>query len=138
LAGTRPGVRLLIAGPGDPDEVWRQLPPELVRRVEVLGQVSDADKARMLRSVDVYVAPNTGGESFGIVLLEAMAAGTPVLASDLEAFRAVLGDGAAGRLFANGDATDLAVKAGALLDDAAGRASLAAVGKTTARRYDWS
>ena len=128
LAATRPGLRLLIAGPGDPDEVWRQLPPELVRRVELLGQVSDADKARMLRSVDVYVAPNTGGESFGIVLLEAMAAGTPVLASDLEAFRAVLGDGDSGRLFANGDADDLAAKAGDLLDDPAARASLAALG----------
>jgi len=138
LAVTRPGLRLLIAGPGDPDEVWRELPPELVGRVELLGQVSDADKARMLRSVDVYVAPNTGGESFGIVLLEAMAVGTPVLASDLEAFRAVLGDGDSGRLFANGDAADLAAKAGDLLDDPAARASLAALGRATARRYDWS
>jgi len=138
LAVTRPGLRLLIAGPGDPDVVWRELPPELVGRVELLGQVSDADKARMLRSVDVYVAPNTGGESFGIVLLEAMAVGTPVLASDLEAFRAVLGDGDSGRLFANGDAADLAAKAGHLLDDPAARASLAALGRATARRYDWS
>ena len=138
LAVTRPGLRLLIAGPGDPDEIWQELPPELAGRVELLGQVSDADKARMLRSVDVYVAPNTGGESFGIVLLEAMAVGTPVLASDIEAFRAVLGDGESGRLFANGDAADLAAKAGDLLDDPAARASLAALGRATARRYDWS
>jgi phosphatidylinositol alpha-mannosyltransferase len=138
MAVTRPGLRLLIAGPGDPDVVWRELPPELAGRVELLGQVSDADKARMLRSVDVYVAPNTGGESFGIVLLEAMAVGTPVLASDLEAFRAVLGDGDSGRLFANGDAGDLAAKAADLLDDADARASLAALGRATARRYDWS
>jgi phosphatidylinositol alpha-mannosyltransferase len=138
LARTRPALRLLIAGPGDPGEVWRELPPELVSRVELLGQVSDADKARMLRSVDVYVAPNTGGESFGIVLLEAMAVGTPVLASDLEAFRAVLGEGGSGRLFANGDADDLAAKAGDLLDDAAARASLVTLGRATARRYDWS
>ena len=98
LAGDRPGLRLLVAGPGDVDEVRRELPEPVRDRVVLLGLVSDADKARMLRSVDVYVAPNTGGESFGIVLLEAMAAGTPVLASDLEAFRAVLDDGRAGRV----------------------------------------
>ena len=56
-------------------------------RIELLGQVSEADKARMLRSVDVYCAPNTGQESFGVILLEAMAARTPIVASDLEAFR---------------------------------------------------
>jgi phosphatidyl-myo-inositol alpha-mannosyltransferase len=104
----------------------------------LLGQVSDADKARMLASVDVYVAPNIGGESFGIVLLEAMAVGTPVLASDLEAFRAVLDGGRSGRLFATGDSDDLAAVAGEMLDDPAARASLARFGKATARSYDWS
>ena len=62
-----------------------------------LGRVSDADKASMLRSLDVYCAPNTGGESFGIILTEAMSAGTPVVASDLDAFRRVLDGGIAGR-----------------------------------------
>ena len=59
-----------------------------------LGRISDEDKARALRSVDVYVAPHTGGESFGIVLVEAMAAQAAVVASDLPAFRRVLEDGA--------------------------------------------
>ena len=54
-----------------------ELPPELAGSVVMLGMVSEADKASLLRSVDVYVAPNTGGESFGIILLEAMAARTP-------------------------------------------------------------
>ena len=58
----------------------------------------------MLRSVDVYCAPNTGGESFGIILTEAMSAGTPVVASDLDAFRRVLDDGRAGVLIPVGDA----------------------------------
>lgn len=138
LAAVRPGLRLLIAGPGDPDEVRRALPVELLDRVELLGQVSDVDKARMLRSVDVYVAPNIGGESFGIVLLEAMAVGTPVVASDLEAFRAVLDGGRSGRLFATGDPDDLARKAGELLDDPDARAALVALGRATARSYDWS
>ncbi|HEY0871633.1 MAG TPA: glycosyltransferase family 4 protein [Acidothermaceae bacterium] len=138
LAETRPGLRLLIAGPGDPDEVRSALPAEVADRVELLGLVSDADKARMLASVDIYVAPNIGGESFGIVLLEAMAVGTPVLASDLDAFRAVLDAGRSGQLFATGDADDLAAKAGELLDDPEARAALVALGRATARSYDWS
>jgi phosphatidylinositol alpha-mannosyltransferase len=138
LSAARPGLRLLIAGPGDLDEVRRGIPPELLDRIELLGLVSDADKARMLRSVDVYVAPNTGGESFGIVLLEAMAVGTPVLASDLEAFRAVLDGGRSGLLFANGDSDDLALRAGLLLDDPPARASLSELGRVRARSYDWS
>jgi phosphatidylinositol alpha-mannosyltransferase len=138
LSAERPGLRLLIAGPGDLDEVRRGIPPELLERIELLGLVSDADKARMLRSVDVYVAPNTGGESFGIVLLEAMAVGTPVLASDLEAFRAVLDGGRSGLLFANGDPDDLVLKAGLLLDDPAARTSLRELGRVRARSYDWS
>lgn len=138
LATSRPGLRLLIAGPGDQDEVRRSLPPELVDRVEMLGLISDADKGRMLRSVDVYVAPNIGGESFGIVLLEAMAVGTPVLASDLDAFAAVLDGGRSGQLFATGDSDDLAAKAADLLDDPAARAALIPLGKATARSYDWS
>ena len=138
LAVSRPGLRLLIAGPGDQDEVRRSLPPEFLDRVELLGQVSDVDKGRMLRSVDVYVAPNIGGESFGIVLLEAMAVGTPVLASDLDAFAAVLDAGRSGRLFATGDSDDLAAQAAVLLDDPAARAALIPLGKATARGYDWS
>jgi phosphatidylinositol alpha-mannosyltransferase len=138
LAAARPGLRLLIAGPGDPDEVRRALPAELFDRVEMLGQVSDVDKARMLASVDVYVAPNIGGESFGIVLLEAMAAGTAVLASDLEAFRAVLDAGRSGQLFTTGDPDDLALKAAELLDDPGSRIAFAALGRATARSYDWS
>jgi phosphatidylinositol alpha-mannosyltransferase len=138
LAASRPGLRLVIAGPGDPDEVRESLPAGVADRVELLGLVSDADKARMLASVDVYVAPNIGGESFGIVLLEAMAVGTPVLASDLEAFRAVLDDGRSGRLFATGDSDDLAAVAAEMLDDPTARASLARLGRATARSYDWS
>jgi len=138
LAAQRPGLRLLVAGPGDTDEAHKSLPEELRSRVRLLGLVSDADKARMLRSVDLFVAPNTGGESFGIVLLEAMAAQTPVLASDLDAFRVVLDDGEAGALFATGDAAALAEAAGALLDDRDRRARLAASGARRALDYDWS
>ena len=63
----------------------------------------------MLHSVDVFCSPNTGGESFGIVTAEAMAAGVPIVASDIDAFRQVLRGGEAGELFAVGDAADLAL-----------------------------
>src|SRR3954471_16943739 len=126
LAAERPQVRLLVAGPGDGDEIEDVLSPEVRDRVHVLGLLSEADKARMLASVDVFVAPNLGKESFGIVLLEAMAAGTPVVASNIEAFRRVLDDGAAGVLVPVGDAEALARAAGDLLDDAGRRRRLSA------------
>ncbi|WP_413802376.1 glycosyltransferase family 4 protein [Streptomyces iranensis] len=134
----RPGVRLLIAGRGDEKEAVADLPAPLRERVEFLGMVSDEDKARLLRSVDVYIAPNTGGESFGIILVEAMSAGAAVLASDLDAFAQVLDGGAAGELFANEDADALAAAAVRLLGDEKRLAELRARGSRHVRRFDWS
>jgi phosphatidylinositol alpha-mannosyltransferase len=105
--------------------------------VVLLGQVSDADKVRMLHSVEVFCAPNTGGESFGMVLTEAMAAGAPIVASDLDAFRRVLRGGRAGQLFATGDADALAAAADLLLDDPARRRALSAAASAAVRDYDW-
>ncbi|MFI7101637.1 glycosyltransferase family 4 protein [Streptomyces sp. NPDC050161] len=133
-----PGARLLVAGRGDEEEAVAGLPAELRSRVEFLGMVSDEDKARLLRSVDLYVAPNTGGESFGIILVEAMSAGAPVLASDLDAFAQVLDQGAAGELFANEDADALAAAAVRLLGDPGRRADLREHGSKHVRRFDWS
>ncbi|MEU9106448.1 glycosyltransferase family 4 protein [Streptomyces xanthophaeus] len=133
-----PDVRLLVAGRGDEEEAVASLPAELRSRVEFLGMVSDEDKARLLRSVDVYVAPNTGGESFGIILVEALSAGAAVLASDLDAFAQVLDQGGAGDLFANEDSDDLARAAIALLRDPDRRAELSARGSAHVRRFDWS
>jgi phosphatidylinositol alpha-mannosyltransferase len=86
----------------------------------------------------VFCAPHTGGESFGIVLTEAMAAGAPVLASDLDAFRAVLGDPPAGELFRVGDQEALAGTLASLLDDPGRRAALSEAGQARAREFDWS
>ncbi len=138
LLRQRPGVRLLVAGRGDVEEVSGQVPTEVLESVSFLGQVSEADKAALLATVDVYVAPNLGGESFGIILVEAMAAGAPVVASDLEAFRAVLDHGALGRTFPVGDAPALAATLAELLADPAERARLAAAARIQVRRYDWS
>jgi len=126
-------VRLLVAGPGEAEP-----PPALAHRVRMLGLVSEQEKVRLLCSADIYVAPNTGQESFGIVLLEAMAAGTPVVASDLDAFRSVLDDGRAGEQFAAGDPAALASTIAALLTDAPRRAALAEAGHRRAAQFDWA
>src|SRR5580693_4181767 len=138
MAAQRPQLRLLIAGRGDPDEVLEQVPAAYRDRVVLLGQVSDADRVRMLHSVDVFCAPNTGGESFGYVLVEAMASGAPLVASDIDAFRQVLRGGEAGELFTTGDPAALAAAAGRLLDDPARRATLAANAAVAVREFDWS
>jgi len=137
LGPQRPGLRLLIAGPGDTDEVREKVPPALRERVVLLGQVSEEDKVRVYHSVDVFCAPNTGGESFGIVLAEAMAAGAPIVASDLDAFRMVLHGGEAGELFSTGDPDALAQAAARLLDDPPRRAELSAAARRAVRAFDW-
>ncbi|TDD38888.1 glycosyltransferase family 1 protein [Actinomadura sp. KC06] len=138
LGRRRPGLRLLLAGPGDADDVAARVSPDLRDRVVLLGLVSEADKVRAYHSVDVFVAPNLGGESFGIVLVEAMSAGAPILASDIEAFDRVLLGGRAGALFPAGDHKALAAAAGELLDDPARRKQLSAEARAAVRAYDWS
>jgi phosphatidylinositol alpha-mannosyltransferase len=133
-----PGVRVLIAGHGDVAAARERLGPEAAQACTFLGGVSDADKASLLGSVDLYLAPHTGGESFGIVLIEAMSAGAAVLASDLPAFLRVLDDGSAGATFRNEDAEDLARQAVALLRDPVSRADVAARGRKRADLFDWS
>ncbi|MEV6595974.1 glycosyltransferase family 4 protein [Actinoplanes sp. NPDC051346] len=137
LARERPGLRLLVAGPGDRNDLLEGVPADVRPRVEFLGLVSEADKARMLRSVDVYVAPNTGGESFGMILTEAMAAGAAIAASDLEAFRRVLDGGRAGALFPTGDAAALTALLRELLDDPQRRAELATCARSVVKTFDW-
>jgi phosphatidylinositol alpha-mannosyltransferase len=134
-----PGARFLVAGTGEtgPEQV-RALLGDDAGAVEFLGAISDKDKASLLRSVDVYCAPQTGGESFGIVLVEAMSAGAAVVASDLGAFRRVLDEGAAGTLFARGDSDDLARTLVRVLGDGDLRAATVARGAQVVRRYDWS
>ncbi len=135
-----PGARFLVAGRGEtgPDDVRERIGADAARAVEFLGPVSDEDKARLLRSVSVYVGPQTGGESFGIVLVEAMSAGTAVVASDLGAFSRVLDGGAAGLLFRTGDSTDLARALDRVLSDDGVRRGLVDHAARVVRRYDWS
>lgn len=137
LARKRPGLRLLVAGPGDEDARYEGVPADLRDRITFLGMVSEADKARMLRSVDIYVASNIGGESFGMVLTEAMAAGAAVVASDIDAFRRVLDGGRGGVLFPTGDSAALVRTLDALLDDPARRATLVTEAREIVAGFDW-
>ncbi|WP_427893550.1 glycosyltransferase family 4 protein [Kribbella sp. GL6] len=132
LLAERPQLKILIAGSGHSD---LPVPHE---NVLFLGAIDDEARADMLAGSDLYIAPHLGGESFGIVLLEAMAAGAPVLASDLPAFRTVLEGGRLGELFEPGNVTDLATRALRLLDDPVRRESLRANGLAAAPNYDWS
>ncbi len=137
LVARFPDIEILIVGRGDEDELRREA-GSCARHLRFLGQTSDAEKASALRSADVYCAPHTGGESFGIVLVEAMAAHTAVVASDLDAFRRVLDDGASGRLVPVGDSAALGAALIEVLSDDATRQRYVDTAAVAVRRYDWS
>jgi phosphatidylinositol alpha-mannosyltransferase len=132
-----PDVEVLVVGRGDEEELTADA-GDLAGHLRFLGLVNDAEKASAMRSADVYCAPNTGGESFGIVLVEAMAAGTAVVASDLDAFRRVLQDGTAGLLVPVDDPAALAAALIGVLSDDAARRRYVQAASTAVRRYDWS
>jgi phosphatidylinositol alpha-mannosyltransferase len=132
-----PDIRVLIAGPGDSEEVLAKVDPQLRNRVEFLGKISEEDKADFLASVSLYIAPNTGGESFGIILAEAMAGGAAVVASDIPAFADVLGFGQSGALFESENSENLAKVIIDLLRDDTKRRELAKAGAVHAQRFDW-
>ncbi|KRE52615.1 glycosyltransferase family 4 protein [Phycicoccus sp. Soil748] len=133
-----PGARVLVAGPGDVEAARERMDPAVASATEFLGMVSDEEKAALLSSVDAYVAPHTGGESFGIVLVEAMSAGAPVVASDLAAFVRVLDGGRCGAMFTNEDPGDLSRQLLRVLGDPGERERLAALGSKRAMVFDWS
>ena len=101
------GVRLWIGGEG-PQSAELQSNTAHDRRIEWLGQLSDVDKARRMRGADVFCAPSLRGESFGVVLLEAMAASTPIVASDLPGYRNVARPGVEALLVPPGNARPMA------------------------------
>ncbi|MDP9143795.1 MAG: glycosyltransferase family 4 protein [Actinomycetota bacterium] len=124
VRAVRPDAELVVMGAarGTNDATW-------------MGRVDERTKAEVLSSAAIYVAPQLGGESFGIVLLEAMAAGSAVVASDLEPFRSVAAEAA--RFFPVGDSAALAVTLLDLLGAPSQRAGLAAAGEERVAGYDW-
>jgi len=133
-----PDVKIFVAGPGDPAEVIEGIDPQLRQRFEFLGKITESEKADFMSSVAVYVAPNTGGESFGIILAEALAGGACVVASDIPAFDDLLGHGEFGALFESESSTELAKVVIDLLRDETKRKELSARGKERSRKFDWT
>lgn len=131
-----PGARFLIAGRGEAPDI-REAVARFGESVSFLGGISDEEKESLLAGASIYVAPQTGGESFGIVLVEAMAARTAVVASDIPAFRAVLEDGRAGALFETGSSESLAATLIDLLGDPGRLDELSEAGQRASAQYDW-
>lgn len=132
-----PDVQVLVAGPGDPSVALKDIDPNLHSRFTFLGRISEEEKANFLASIALYVAPNTGGESFGIILAEALAGGASVIASDIPAFDSLLGHGQYGTLFESENAAHLADVMIDLLADEKRRKEIARRGKDYAESFDW-
>ncbi len=135
-----PRARLLVVGAYDKDDKKKFV--RYARRhglsgVRFIGWVPDEELARYYRCADVFCAPSLGFESFGIVLLEAMAAGVPIVASDIAGYRSVVTDGQEGCLVPPGDESALASALVELLSSPERREAMGRAGHKTARRYDW-
>ncbi|CAN5135481.1 glycosyltransferase family 4 protein [soil metagenome] len=138
LRASRPRLRLCVVGDGPERARCQELiPPSIRPDALFVGSVAATELPRYHASADVFVAPATGGESFGIVLLEAMASGLPVVASDIPGYRTVMTDGRQGRVVRAGDALALSEALGDLLANDRLRAAMADQGRQTARAHDW-
>jgi phosphatidylinositol alpha-mannosyltransferase len=130
--------RLLVVGQGPlTREARRYVATRRLGGVEFLGRVSDAEKAQLFRSADVYVSPATGGESFGIVLLEAMAAGTPIVASDIHGYKGVVRRGREALLVEPREPKQIAAAIARLLNDDTLRAEMGRNGVARAQEFSW-
>jgi phosphatidylinositol alpha-mannosyltransferase len=130
--------RLLVIGGGPQErEVRRYIATRGLGGVELLGRLPDDEKARYFATCDVFVSPATGQESFGVVLLEAMAAGAPIVCSDIHGYKGVVQRGRQALLVPPRDPAALADAIGRLLDDTALRASFSASGPDRAEQYSW-
>ena len=130
--------RLLVAGTGPlGKEARRYVATRRLKGVEFLGRVSDEEKAQLFRTADVYASPATGGESFGIVLLEAMAAGAPIVASDIHGYKGVVRRGREALLVPPRDPKELAEAIDRLLTDRELAAEMSANGLRRAQEFSW-
>jgi phosphatidylinositol alpha-mannosyltransferase len=130
--------RLLVVGSGPQErEARRYVMTRGLQNVEFLGRVTDAEKEQLFKTADVFVSPATGRESFGIVLLEAMAAGTPIVCSDIHGFKGVVQRGRQAILVPPRDAKSLGAGISELLADPGLRARMGAAGLERAEQFSW-
>ena len=134
-----PNIRLIVVGPGQPDrDSFRIIGARGLNDVVFLGKVPYEDLPRYYASADIFCAPATGAESFGIVLLEAMAAGKPIVASDIEGYGCIVSHGEQGLLFPAKDPEALASALALLIENPNLGQRLGANGRQTVERYRWS
>lgn len=138
IAKQLPSFRLLVVGSGWMRNVYDKfILPELLHSVHFTGYVSPEELPRYYRSADVYCSPATGGESFGIVLLEAMASGLPIVASDIEGYHDVVENGKEGLLVPPKSPRHIAEAIVRLARNHEERSRIAAAGREKALQYDW-
>lgn len=133
-----PNSRLIVVGPGEHQQYEKLVNKANMQDVVFTGYVPNEALRTYYQTADVFCAPATGEESFGIVLLEAMAAGKPIVATNIAGYRSVLEESREGLLVEPEDELALAEAIVTLLQDAALRQEMGARGQDKARRYDWS
>jgi phosphatidylinositol alpha-mannosyltransferase len=137
LAARHRDLRLIVIGDGQDRVAVERLDAPTRARVTMLGALPNTVIPAYHAACDLYAGSSVGGESFGIVLVEAMAAGLPVVASDIPGYREVVRDGVEGLLVPPRDPRALADAADAILSDPQVAARMAAAGRERARGYDW-
>lgn len=138
LASERPDLRMIVVGDGPERSAIDALPVDVRDRISMLGTVANTDLPPYHAACDLFLGTSVGGESFGIVLVEAMAAGLPVVASDIPGYDEVVRDGVDGLLVPSRDPVALAAAAGSILDDPGLAVRLSDAGRARARTYDWA
>jgi phosphatidylinositol alpha-mannosyltransferase len=134
-----PNLRLIVAGAGVPDrESYRIMGERALDDVVFVGPISEDELPGYYQNADIFLAPNTGKESFGFILIEAMSASTPIVASNIPGFASVMTDGKEGLMFAPKDEASMADSIKRLIENPALRAQLAVDGRATVDQYKWA
>ena len=136
LAGRFPDLLLVVVGDGPEAAAARALPESIRSRIVLVGRVANEDLHGYEAAADVFVAPSVGGETFGVVLVEAMAAGVPVVASDIPGYDEVIREGE-GLLVPPRDPAALAAAVARVLDDPPAARAFGDAGRARARTYSW-
>jgi phosphatidylinositol alpha-mannosyltransferase len=133
-----PNIRLIVVGPGDPDKAcFRVIAERSLKDLVIVGPVKYSQLPRYYRTADIFCSPATGKESFGIVLLEAMAMGKPIVATQIEGYSDILRHGHQALLACPKDSASLAEELSTLIKDKEMRAEMGRRGLEEVQQYSW-